>query len=460
MLKKASLILSVLLILSLYPVGVVNALPEEYLSNDIRYYKEECAPSSYGQSGSSGSSSGSAVDYKGREIYTPVQMEIIAQNQTVYENSAEKVGIPWQMIAVIHMRESGGKRENPSNGQGLYQFVNQQGGPYPTGPVDEAEFQRQTDLAAEFLLAKAGSKADQLKNGDANAIKYTFFAYNGIATVYKDQAKALGFSDEEAENGEGSPYVMNKADEKREPSSTWGQIKVDGGGIEYPANDDHGAFVAFVALQGGTTSICGTTQTNGDFVIYYQGDPKWAKVYIPTCSNTIDGCGCGPSSLAMVISTLTGDSSITPETMVHTIESLGGSMPMSWDSPELVATHYNMQYEALGTDISKIKQALKEGKYIIMSQSAGLFTGGGHIVALRGLTSDDRILVADPNDWNKVEGNQACSYGSGVCTTVPKDASEMQDINGDGRISYSEYEGGFSDADITASLANSWAIWK
>ena len=386
-------------------------------------------------------------------------MEIIAQNQTVYENSAEKVGIPWQMIAVIHMRESGGKRENPSNGQGLYQFVNQQGGPYPTGPVDEAEFQRQTDLAAEFLLAKAGSKADQLKNGDANAIKYTFFAYNGIATVYKDQAKALGFSDEEAENGEGSPYVMNKADEKREPSSTWGQIKVDGGRIEYPANDDHGAFVAFVALQGGTTSICGTTQTNGDFVFYYQDDSKWASYPFPNCGE-ISGCGCGATSLAMVISTLKKDSSITPTTITDELASRGLAVSAGtvWSAFTEIPQAHGLKSEALGTDISKIKQALREGKYIVMSQSTGIFTGGGHIVALRGLTSDDRILAADPNSWNKVEGNQACSIGGGGCTTLPKDASEMTDVNGDGRISYSENTAGFSDTDISNSLSGAWAI--
>lgn len=455
--RKKSIILSSLLILSLYPAGVVNALSEEYLLNDIRYYKEECTPV-----GGSGSSNGPlpsvATDYKGREIYSSVQMEIIKSNQPFYEKSAKEVGIPWQMIAVIHMRESGGSRENPGNGQGIYQFFNKNGGPYPTGPVSDTEFQRQTDLAANFILSKAGGKSEALKNGDDNAVKYTFFAYNGLANAYINQAKNLGFTDEEAANGEGSPYVMNKADEKREPSSTWGQIKSDGGGISYPANGDHGAFVAYTALKGGITSICGTP-TTGDFTIYYQEDPKWKNHPYPNCGY-IEGCGCGPTSLAMIISTLKKDSSITPITITNEMAKRGQttSSGASWAAFTDIPQVYGLKSENIGNDIKKIKQALREGKFVVMSQDPGIFTTGGHIVALRGLTSDDRILVADPNGYNTVKGNQACGGGVGGCTTLPKDASEMTDLDGNGKISYSENSAGFSDSDISNALKGAWVI--
>lgn len=456
--KKVSIALSVLLALSIYPVGVINALSEEYLSNDIRYYKEECTPSGEG-SGSTGETPSTATDYKGREIYSSAIMELIKNNQPFYENAAKEVGIPWQMIAVIHVRESGGSRNNPSNGQGVYQFVNKDGGPYNPGPIDDAEFQRQTNLAANFLLKKAGDKAEQLKSGDDNAVKYVFFAYNGIAGAYITQAKNLGFTDEEAANGEGSPYVMNKADEKREPSSTWGQIKSDGGGITYPANEDHGAFVAYTALKGGTTSICGNPTTNGDFTIYYQEDPKWKDHPYPNCGK-IEGCGCGPTSLAMIISTIKKDSSITPVTITDEMAKRGQTTASgaSWSAFTDIPQSYGLTSEDLGSDVSKIKQALSEGKYVVMSQRSGVFTSGGHIIVARGLTSDGRILIADPNGHNIVKGNQACSSGSGQCTTLPKDASEMTDVDNNGKISYSENTAGFSQEDIGNSLNGAWAI--
>jgi hypothetical protein len=85
----------------------------------------------------------------------------------------------------------------------------------------------------------------------------------------------LGFTEEEAENGEGSPYVMNRADAKRDPTveptksnGTWGQIKVDYGPIEYPANSDYGAYIYYVAAGGGSFSNdkgeCGSSNSKGN----------------------------------------------------------------------------------------------------------------------------------------------------------------------------------------------------
>jgi hypothetical protein len=219
--------------------------------------------------GGSGGGSGDGKDYSGKDIFNGAHTKALEANRPFYEKSANKVGIPWEMIAVIHYRESRFERSNPGNGQGVYQFYDKRGGPYPTGAISDDEFQRQTDLAAEFIKGKAGSKASQLKEGDEAAIKYTFFAYNGIADAYKRQAKNLGFSDAEANYGEGSPYVMNRFDAKRDPTiepvksnGTWGQIKTDGGSIEYPANDDHGAFTIYAAIAGSNSCAGGGGSIN------------------------------------------------------------------------------------------------------------------------------------------------------------------------------------------------------
>lgn len=194
-------------------------------------------------------------DYAGREILTKTQLQEIAKNQPIYEKAAQKVDIPWQIIAVIHIRETGLGRDNPSNGQGIYQFYDKRGGPYPTGPVSDKEFERQTVFVAEFIKGKAGANYEGNKTLTAssapNVIKDTLFSYNGRAGVYERQAQSLGYKANEGY--EGSPYVMNKADAKRDPGKNpdgWGQIKTDGGGIVYPANEGYGGFVQYAALTG------------------------------------------------------------------------------------------------------------------------------------------------------------------------------------------------------------------
>lgn len=187
-------------------------------------------------------------DYSGTNILTSAQVTLLNGNKSFYQAAAQSYGIPWQMLAAIHFREYKLQKAGPSNGNGPYQITTRT---YPTGAYSDAQFQTATNDAASFVLGKAGGRNLTVLN---NA-KYTFFAYNGVAGAYKTQAKNLGFTDAQADIGEGSPYVMNRADAKRDPTieptksnRTWGQIVNDGGGISYPANNDHGAFVLYQLL--------------------------------------------------------------------------------------------------------------------------------------------------------------------------------------------------------------------
>jgi len=206
----------------------------------------------------------STRDYSGKEILNEGQVKKIQKFSNVYQEAAKEADIPWQMLAVVHLKESGLGKNNPSNGQGVYQFVSKQGGPYPEGEIDDKEFLRQTILAAKFLKSKANANYSQNRDlspdSSPEVIKDTFFSYNGRASVYEQQAKKLGF-----EYGyDGSPYVMNKADAKRDPNtnpSGWGQIKRDFGAIEYPANQGYGTFVVYASLAGLSSGSCTTQGT-------------------------------------------------------------------------------------------------------------------------------------------------------------------------------------------------------
>lgn len=252
--KALSLVVACILLLN----ASVFALPQEHKEaidrNSVHYFKGT------GEAGSCESgvslSAGDNKDYAGRDILTREQLNAISQNQPFYERAADRAGIPWQMIAVVHVRETGLARANPSNGQGIYQILSGEGGPYPTGPVNDDEFQRQTDFAANFIKGKAAANYEENKtlnkSASADIIKDTFFSYNGRASAYAEQAQSLGFNPN-TQGYEGSPYVMNKADAQRDPEqspNSWGQIKQDHGPIEYPANSDYGAFVQYAGLTG------------------------------------------------------------------------------------------------------------------------------------------------------------------------------------------------------------------
>lgn len=210
-------------------------------------------------------SSGDAVNYRGDTVFTADELKKIGEHQAVYEEAVKGTSLPWQVLAAIHNNENSLSLENPSNGQGIFQFYSrvQAGETFPSsGTADQAEFLRQAKLAVEDFVRDTAAGGYDV--GTEQGIMYGFFAYNGIAQTYITQALKLGFSQEEAKVGAGSPYVMNRYDEKRDPSveptksnGTWGQIKTDNGPMEYPANLHFGAYVQFAALAGGNWSSTG-----------------------------------------------------------------------------------------------------------------------------------------------------------------------------------------------------------
>ena len=204
-----------------------------------------------------GGAIGDNKDYAGRQILTDEEIEKVKRFQPAYQKAAAKYGMQWQVLAAVHYRESSLKHGSSDSGGACE-------GPYGVYPreawlcgneYDDAKFDQATERAADDLEKKRVGSGGGDWN-DPNTVKKVLFYYNGVAGVYKQQALRLGFDQAGADRGEGSPYVMNIADEMRDPEkngSNWGQIKHDNGGIEYPANKDYGAYVVYAGLGGGTT---------------------------------------------------------------------------------------------------------------------------------------------------------------------------------------------------------------
>ncbi len=208
--------------------------------------------------------------YDGNEIISKSDLEKISANRQFYERSAARYGFPWQLLATIHYRETSLRRYNPTNGQGIYQLYSYTGGGKNSnaftnfGEVSDSEFQRQTDILAELLQKKYGTGLN-LKTDDG--IKTLLFRYNGTAKSYIAQARTLGYSEQEAARGEGSPYVMNLADANRDSrkNSNWLMIKTDHGKPS-SANLIPGAFLIFSSL-GGSSGISSCSGGGGNLSI-------------------------------------------------------------------------------------------------------------------------------------------------------------------------------------------------
>ena len=214
------------------------------------------------------------TNYRGDTVWSDSELATINANRPFYEAAANQYNFPWQIMAVIHYQEHNLLRNNPSNGEGIYQLTTYTNGgsnsnrftPTSTAVSDD-EFMRQTNIAAR-IIAKKGAGLDLYAD---SGIKNLFYNYNGHGgTHYKAKALALGFTEAEAAIGEGSPYVMNRYDEQRDPANpnmnpAWRGIFV-GNGVysETTVDTRFGAYTRYVALSdsancGGSGNIIANT---------------------------------------------------------------------------------------------------------------------------------------------------------------------------------------------------------
>lgn len=144
-------------------------------------------------------------------------------------------------------------------------------------------------------------------------------------------------------------------------------------------------------------------QTPGirDVKYYLQTDERWVNAIYGE-NDTIGQYGCAPTSLAMVISTLTSID-IDPVQMCAWAKEKGYWYPQQGSIHTLIAD----AAKAFGLNVvgaenaaginDKLKQALTDGKMVIVLMGKGSFTRSGHFIVLRGITEDGMIYVADPN---------------------------------------------------------------
>lgn len=135
---------------------------------------------------------------------------------------------------------------------------------------------------------------------------------------------------------------------------------------------------------------------------YSQLDSRWSsKMYssVGNTSQTIGTSGCGPTSSAMVVSSIKGN--ITPDTMSSLYTQYGyrsASQGTYWSAFKWTADVFDIGYSEC-YKLDDAVEKLKDNHYIIASCNQGLFTYGGHFIVLIGVEGD-YIKVYDPYLYN------------------------------------------------------------
>ena len=129
----------------------------------------------------------------------------------------------------------------------------------------------------------------------------------------------------------------------------------------------------------------------GKFVYFNQGDAAWNS-----SGYGIRSAGCGPTSMAVCITTLT-KKWVTPVDTTSWAYQQGyySSAGSEHRAIPAMAEHWGLQCDGLGTDYQKIKESLKEGRPVVALMGPGYFTRGGHFMVLTEIDSNDNVTVAD-----------------------------------------------------------------
>lgn len=169
----------------------------------------------------------------------------------------------------------------------------------------------------------------------------------------------------------------------------------------------------------------GSGQIVNGMVYYSQKDPRWAnKQFTPKGKHRFGKAGCGPTSAAMVLSSITGKE-ITPIEMHELAQQTGFVDPnlgTNGDFFLVAGAKYGVNMIKEEGDPEKLKEFLQQQRPVILrGEGAQPFTRGGHFIVASGLTRDGKVLVNDPMDRsrsrayniNEIVNNTTRMYVSG-----------------------------------------------
>lgn len=141
--------------------------------------------------------------------------------------------------------------------------------------------------------------------------------------------------------------------------------------------------------------------TAGLLVYYNQADPRWGDALYGT-SDPMRTHGCGPTAIAMIISSFTNYEMTPPEAAQwssdHGYYSRGEGSRHALIPNGLMA--YGLEVTSIqDRSINNILDIVRSGKIIVALMNKGYFTNGGHFLLLTQVTENGKLRIADPANW-------------------------------------------------------------
>lgn len=176
-------------------------------------------------------------------ILSQATVNAINANKTVYQSAAQKAGIPWELLAAIHYRETA-LSTTSSN-------------PFQHGHLTFSSFQAAADDAALFVKdsAKKVYGVNLKPSSTGEDIKKAALSYNRWS-LYKVNGCAV----------DSSPYVMNNYDDAYKDMRWPNSACEDGNKVKGEIDEKAGAFTVFSILKGDIAGSGNCGQTGGSVV--------------------------------------------------------------------------------------------------------------------------------------------------------------------------------------------------
>lgn len=234
----------------------------------------------------------------------------------------------------------------------------------------------------------------------------------GNNSIYLTSAKTDMYRDIGV--GEAEPF----RDERVRDSVFANNVPFLGGTI-----NDGGYYLPYAKIINGNTHM---TQLS----YYVQTRGPWASTVLnhPSTQSTYRAAGCGYTSMAMAISSITNDNSFTPLSLNPLLGTSGNNIctggVYNWSGlpyyMNLTGLSDNWQtiYSGEALTVDRIKTTIDRGGFMVVRGGAlGPYTTGGHMMILCGYTTDEsgnfkEMIIQDPNVTGGISSGRYASVGN------------------------------------------------
>lgn len=156
-----------------------------------------------------------------------------------------------------------------------------------------------------------------------------------------------------------------------------------------------------VSGSGGKTEFPDYLESDtGLFAYYNQGDSRWAEELFGP-SDPIRTHGCGPTVLAMLVSSYTSNPLLPPQAALWASQN-GCCIPGEGSTHAIIgkgAAAFGLSAASLSPRSSDaILDALKDGQVVVALMGPGYFSNSGHFIIIIRSLEDGTVRIADPGN--------------------------------------------------------------